>query len=160
MKNKIYGLSNEEKWMRHAILLAKKGEKKGEVPIGAVLIHKQKIIGHGWNSCIKKNDISAHAEILAIRTAGQFLNNYRLLNTSLYVTHEPCLMCSAAIFHARITRVIYGSYSIKIDKLTNFFLFIKNKKKHHIKEIISGVLLYECSMLLKMFFKRKRKKIC
>ncbi|WP_343126695.1 tRNA adenosine(34) deaminase TadA [Buchnera aphidicola] len=150
-------LIQEEKWMQFAISMAKIGEKKGEVPIGAILVYKNKIISQSWNSCISNNDASAHAEILVIKNGGKFLKNYRLLNTSLYVTHEPCLMCSSAIFHARIKKIVYGSYSFNKESLTNFLFFFKKKIKHHIKEIISGVLLYECSMLLKNFFKNIRK---
>ncbi|AEH39750.1 tRNA-specific adenosine deaminase [Buchnera aphidicola (Cinara tujafilina)] len=147
-------------WMKLALLAAKKGEKKGEVPIGSIIVYKNKLIGTGWNSCISQKNPTAHAEIISIQKAGQKLNNYRLKNTVLYVTHEPCWMCASAIMFARISRIVYGSYSSKYDCITNFVnILYKKNIKHHIVNITSGILLYECSILLSDFFKNKRKKI-
>lgn len=146
-------------WMKFALLAAKIGEKKGEVPIGSIIVYQNKLISTGWNSCISQNNSSAHAEMLSIQKAGQKLKNYRLSNAIIYVTHEPCWMCSAAIVLARISRIVYGSYSSKYNCITSFLdILYKQNIKHHIKNITSGILLYECSILLSKFFKKKRKK--
>lgn len=147
-------ISINEYWMKHAILAAKIAESFGEVPVGSIIIYYEKIIGFGWNSCIMHNNVASHAEIIAIKNSGNFLKNYRLNNTSIYITHEPCYMCTLAIINARIKKVFFGSYS---HKECSFLNFLKKKNiKHHIKEIKSGILLYECSILLKNFFKKRR----
>ncbi|ABJ90632.1 tRNA adenosine(34) deaminase TadA [Buchnera aphidicola] len=150
-------LSIDNYWMKYALKQAYLGKKNGEVPIGSLLIKNNNLISSAWNSCINLFDASAHAEILVIRNGGKILKNYRLKNTILYVTHEPCFMCSEAIINARINKVVYGSYSFKKNCFSYYinFLYINNIK-HHIKEIKSGILLYECSNLLKNFFRRKR----
>ena len=149
-------IDSDELWMQHAIHQAHKAEESGEVPVGAVLIYKQQLIAQGWNCPIKNHDPSAHAEIVAIRKAGEILGNYRLVDTSLYVTLEPCLMCIGAILHARVKRLIFGAMDPKrgavcsaldLDDLTFF---------NHQVEWRSGVLADSCSSLLKAFFIRKR----
>ncbi|MGH8597864.1 MAG: tRNA adenosine(34) deaminase TadA, partial [Gammaproteobacteria bacterium] len=99
----------DEAWMRHAIELARKAEKLGEVPVGAALIRDQSLIAEGFNCPIATHDPSAHAEIIALRAAGQVLGNYRLIDTTLYVTLEPCIMCIGAILHARVKRLVFGA---------------------------------------------------
>ncbi|VFP83652.1 tRNA adenosine(34) deaminase TadA [Buchnera aphidicola] len=144
-------------WMKKALNQAYFGKKNGEIPIGSILIKNNKIISASFNSCISLLDTSAHAEILAIRQGGKILKNYRLYNTTLYVTHEPCVMCSAAIISARIYRIVYGSYSSKKYNFSYFMnLLYIHKIKHHLKDITSGILFHECSNLLKEFFKKKR----
>ncbi|WP_154049227.1 tRNA adenosine(34) deaminase TadA [Buchnera aphidicola] len=144
-------------WMKKALNQAKKGKQRGEVPIGSVLVKGNYLVSSSCNSCISLFDSSAHSEILVIKTGGIKLKNYRLYNTVLYVTHEPCFMCSAAIINSRICRVVYGSYSSNKHNFSYFMnLLYINNIKHHIKDIKSGVLLYECSSLLKNFFKKKR----
>ncbi|VFP81457.1 tRNA-specific adenosine deaminase [Buchnera aphidicola (Cinara curvipes)] len=144
-------------WMKIALNQAYKGEKRGEIPIGSVLVKNNYLISSSYNSCVSLFDASAHSEILVIRKGGKKLKNYRLYNTVLYVTHEPCFMCSAAIINSRIRRVVYGSYSTKKHDFSYFMnLLYINNIKHHIRDIKSGVLLYECSNLLKNFFKKKR----
>ncbi|CAL4321450.1 tRNA-specific adenosine deaminase [Buchnera aphidicola (Eriosoma grossulariae)] len=147
--------NSDEYWMKQALRLAKLSELIGEIPIGAVLILDNKIIGNGWNSSISKCDPTAHAEIIALREGGLFLNNYRLLNTTLYVTLEPCLMCLNAIFYSRISNLVYGAknnrYCFFKKKLIDNNLFAKKITIH------GGVLELTCSLLLKNFFKNKRK---
>ncbi|VFP85846.1 tRNA-specific adenosine deaminase [Buchnera aphidicola (Cinara pseudotaxifoliae)] len=144
-------------WMKQALKQAYCAKNKGEIPIGSVLVKDNDLVSSSQNSCISLFDVSAHAEILAIQRGSSILKNYRLYNTSLYVTHEPCLMCSSAIISARIRKVVYGSYSFKKYKFSFLMnlLYIHNVK-HHIKDIKSGILLNECSNLLKDFFKNKR----
>ncbi|MGL5290567.1 MAG: tRNA adenosine(34) deaminase TadA, partial [Vibrionaceae bacterium] len=96
-------------WMEQAIKLATLAEQQGEVPVGALLVHGGCVVGEGWNGSISRHDATAHAEIMAIRQAGKKLGNYRLLNTTMYVTLEPCPMCAAAMVHSRIERVVFGA---------------------------------------------------
>ncbi|BAP58550.1 tRNA adenosine(34) deaminase TadA [Candidatus Tachikawaea gelatinosa] len=147
-------MKDDEYWMRFAIFNAKKAHKKNEIPIGAILIKDNIIIGQGWNQTIKKNDPTAHAEILTLQKASKKLNNYRLLHTTLYVTLEPCIMCVGAILHSRISKLIYGAHNKQINA-TKILLY--PKLNHHIK-VFSGVLEKDCSDLLKNFFQDRRKK--
>ncbi len=102
-------ISNDEKWMAHALTLAKRAEDEGEVPVGAVVVKDEQIIGEGWNKPITSNDPTSHAEIQAIRSACTHLNNYRIPDTTLYISLEPCIMCAGAIVHARIKRVVFAA---------------------------------------------------
>jgi len=130
--------------MRRALELAKRAQDEGEVPIGAVLVFQEKIIGEGWNRPIAASDPTAHAEIQAIRAAAEKLENYRLTGATLYVTLEPCDMCIGAMFHARIARVVYGATDPKKQVL-------KNQVK-----VEGGVLARECGEILTAFFAAKR----
>lgn len=144
-------------WMKLAFLEAEKGGNIGEVPVGSLLLFKNNLISSGFNRCIMDNNPCAHAEITAIKNAGKYLKNYRLNNTVLYVTHEPCLMCSSAIINARISRVIFGSYNKKYMGLTDLLFYLNKKKiKHHIKNITGGIQLLHCNNLIKFFFQKKR----
>jgi len=145
-------------FMSEALKQAKLSFKADEVPIGAVLVYKNKIISSGHNLTIANHDPSAHAEILTIRDAGQYLKNYRLLNCSLYVTLEPCVMCLGAIFHARISNLIFGAYDHKIGACENVVSLKANKELNHHCDIHGGVLEIESKTLLQNFFKNKRKK--
>ena len=130
--------------MRYALDLAKRAEREGEVPIGAVVVFQEEILGEGWNRPIAARDPTAHAEIQAIRAASSMLGNYRLTGATLYVTLEPCDMCIGAMFHARIARVVYGAKDPKK-------LVLKNQLK-----IEGGVLATECGEILTAFFAAKR----
>ena len=145
-------------FMGEALKQAKLSFKHDEVPIGAVLVYQNKIIASGYNLSIANHDPSAHAEILTIRDAGQYMKNYRLLNCSLYVTLEPCVMCLGAIFHARISNLIFGAYDYKIGACESVLNLKENKELNHHCVIHGGVLERESKKLLQDFFKNKRKK--
>ena len=149
-------MNEDEKWMRLAINEAILAESEGEVPVGAVLIKNELLIAKAHNQSISKSDATAHAEMLLIQAAGKKLKNYRLNETTLYVTLEPCAMCFSAMMHARIKRVVYGAYDSKTgvcgscDDLRNAKFF-----KHRIN-ITSGVLKLENQKILKTFFNNLR----
>ncbi|URJ25017.1 tRNA adenosine(34) deaminase TadA [Candidatus Blochmannia ocreatus (nom. nud.)] len=144
-------------WMRHAITLANYASVMGEISVGAVLIKNNKLIGLGWNASIHQNDPSAHAEIIALRTGGKFLNNYRLLDTTLYVTLEPCIMCIGAIIHARIYRLVCGAKNNKIGYTTTYLKnMLQHPTKNHNISLTTGILEQECANQLNYFFKRQR----
>jgi tRNA(adenine34) deaminase len=145
-------------FMGEALKQAKLSFKDDEVPIGAVLVYQNKIIASGHNLSIANHDPSAHAEILTIRDAGQYLKNYRLLNCSLYVTLEPCVMCLGAIFHARISTLIFGAYDPKTGACESAVNLKENKELNHHCVIHGGVLEEESKTLLQNFFEIKRKK--
>lgn len=145
--------------MNLALKEAMLGAKKGEIPIGAVLWHqkKEKVIAKAHNSSIELKDPSAHAEILALRRAGVYLDNYRLLDTVLIVTIEPCLMCLGALVQARISGIIFGARDKKGGAIYSCLDYSKLYWLNHKFWVIEGVLSEQCSSLLKTFFLRKRK---
>lgn len=134
----------DEEYMRRALELAKRAQAEGEVPIGAVVVLQEEVVGEGWNRPIAANDPTAHAEIQAMRAATSSVKNYRLTGATLYVTLEPCDMCVGAMFHARIARVVYGAKDPKKQVL-------KNQVK-----IEGGLLAEECGRILSDFFAAKR----
>lgn len=143
--------------MRRALELADKAESLGEIPVGAVLVDDTgKIIGEGWNLSIVNSDPTAHAEIVALRHAAQCIQNYRLLNTTLYVTLEPCTMCAGAILHSRIKRLVFGASDAKTGAVGSRFHFFDDYKMNHSLEITGGVLQEECSRRLSAFFQKRR----
>ncbi|WP_455208455.1 tRNA adenosine(34) deaminase TadA [Kaarinaea lacus] len=144
------------RWMRHAIELARQGQIHGEVPVGAVIIKDNQVIGEGWNQPIGLHDPSAHAEMVALREAGKLLSNYRLLDTTLYVTLEPCVMCAGAIIHARVARVVYGAKDPKAGAAGSVVDIFSNPKINHHVAVQGGLLATECGDLLTQFFKAKR----
>ncbi|MGC7589616.1 tRNA adenosine(34) deaminase TadA [Bisgaard Taxon 46] len=147
----------DEKWMRYALELANKAEQLGEIPVGAVLVDDEgNILGEGWNLSIIESDPTAHAEIVALRQGGKTLQNYRLLNTTLYVTLEPCTMCAGAILHSRIKRLVFGASDYKTGAVGSRFHFFDNYKMNHSIEITAGVLQEECSQKLSAFFQKRR----
>lgn len=144
-------------WMRHAMELAKKAESEGEVPVGAVIVKDDEIIGEGWNRPINTNDPTAHAEIIALRDAGLNQSNYRLPDSALYVTLEPCPMCASAIIHARVGRVVFGAYDPKGGAAGSMFnLLPPDDRFNHRLDCIGGVLEQECGDLLRQFFRSRR----
>ena len=143
--------------MCRALELADKAESLGEIPVGAVLVDDTgKIIGEGWNLSIVNADPTAHAEIVALRHAAQCIQNYRLLNTTLYVTLEPCTMCAGAILHSRIKRLVFGASDAKTGAVGSRFHFFDDYKMNHSLEITGGVLQEECSRKLSAFFQKRR----
>ncbi len=148
--------NTDKKWVQYAIQLAEKAEAEGEVPVGAVLIQDNKIIGEGWNQVIGNNDPSAHAEIQAMRSAAQTKQNYRLPETILYVTLEPCTMCAGAMVHARISRLVFGAYDPKTGVAESCDNLFTAEHHNHKIEVVGGVLQDQCSQQLKAFFKKKR----
>jgi tRNA(adenine34) deaminase len=146
----------DEFFMREAISLAQSAECLGEVPVGAVVVRDNAIIGRGFNSPIGDSDPTAHAEIAAIRAAARAEGNYRLPGATLYVTLEPCAMCAGAIIHARIARVVYGARDPKTGVHGSVVdLFAVDRLNHH-ASIEGGILADECSTLLSTFFAARR----
>lgn len=144
-------------FMQYALQLADHAEAEGEIPVGAVLVDVAgNILGEGWNRSIMLSDPTAHAEIQAIRMAGQQLNNYRLLNTTLYVTLEPCTMCAGAILHSRIGRLVFGASDYKTGAVGSRFHFFEDFKMNHALQIRGGVLATECSQKISQFFRKRR----
>lgn len=135
---------NDEDYMRRALELARRAQEEGEVPVGALVVSNDKVLGEGWNRPISACDPTAHAEIQAMRAAAQKLKNYRLTGTTLYVTLEPCDMCVGAMFHARVARVVFGATDPKK-------LVLKNNVA-----LQGGVLAQECGALLSSFFASRR----
>ncbi len=144
-------------WMQYALELANRAESEGEVPVGAIVVYDEQVIGEGWNSPISDNDPTAHAEIMALRSAAKKINNYRLLDTTLYVTLEPCIMCAGAIIHSRVKRVVYGAKDPKAGAAESAFEILGTDCLNHQVEVTRGVLASECGQVLTDFFRRKRK---
>lgn len=151
-------MSQDQHWMRRAMELAAAAEAEGEVPVGAVLVLDEEIIGEGWNRPIASHDATAHAEVLAMRQAGQRLGNYRLGGSTLYVTLEPCLMCVGAMVHARISRLVFGAFDPKTGALGSRFDLLSDDLHNHRIEVLGGVLAEECGEQLRQFFRRRRGK--
>ena len=146
----------DEFWMRHAIKLAAKAEQQGEIPVGAVLVKGNQIVGEGWNQSITLHDPSAHAEIMAIRQAGNNNQNYRLVDCSLYVTLEPCTMCAGLLIHSRIQRLVYGAADYKTGAVGSLYDLLADPRANHKVEVKGGVLAQLCSENLSAFFKQRR----
>ncbi|MCD4677009.1 MAG: tRNA adenosine(34) deaminase TadA [Desulfobacula sp.] len=150
---------DDEYYINLAILEAKKAADIDEVPVGAVIVDKNNdVIGYGYNRPISSNDPTSHAEINALRMACQVLNNYRLTDTTLYVTIEPCIMCMGAIIHARIRRVVFGAKDPKWGAAGSLYTMADDKRLNHHPEIVSGIYEEKTKQLIKDFFKNKRSK--
>jgi tRNA(adenine34) deaminase len=148
---------NDEYWMHKALELARKAEQAGEVPVGAVLVKDNQLIAEGWNQPIISHDATSHAEIMAMRAAGKILNNYRLIDSTMYVTLEPCSMCVGAMIHARVSKVVYGADEPRTGALGGAFNLLDANQHNHVFEIESGVLAEESRRLLQGFFQSRRK---
>lgn len=150
-------LYSDQDWMQYALSLADKAEAVGEIPVGAVLVKDNEIVGEGWNVSILEHNACAHAEVKAIAEAGVRLENYRLIDCTLYVTLEPCPMCAGAIVHARIKRLVYGAGDYKTGAAGSVFDLVRNEHLNHQVEVTSGVYAEECATKISEFFKRRRK---
>jgi len=142
--------------MRRALALANRAGDAGEVPIGAVLVKANTLIAEGWNCPIGTNDPTAHAEIMALRAAGSHLGNYRLIDTVLYVTLEPCVMCMGAIIHARVKRLVFGAPDPKRGAVCSALQLADSEFLNHKVEYQGGVLKEDCGNLLRGFFQERR----
>ncbi|EGR5063336.1 tRNA adenosine(34) deaminase TadA [Vibrio cholerae] len=149
--------AQDEQFMRRAIALAAQAEAQGEVPVGAVLVRDGEIIAEGWNGSITNHDATAHAEIEVIRKAGKALSNYRLLDTTLYVTLEPCPMCAGALLHSRVKRIVYGAPDLKAGAAGTVMDLFSSQAAYHYATVDKGLLEEECRAQLQAFFQRRRK---
>ncbi len=147
---------HDEAWMRHALTLAHRAWEQGEVPVGAVLVQGGKVIGEGWNRPIGQHDPTAHAEIMALRQGGKVLENYRLVESTLYVTLEPCVMCAGAMVHSRINRLVFGARDEKTGAVGSLLDILRHPGMNHQIAIQEGVLAAECAALLSDFFRLRR----
>ncbi|MDF1646907.1 MAG: tRNA adenosine(34) deaminase TadA [Legionellaceae bacterium] len=148
---------NDLAWMKQAYALALKAEKVGEVPVGAVLVSENnQLLGSGFNQTMTQNDPTGHAEVVAIRAASQKLHNYRLLNTTLYVTLEPCVMCAGALLQARVTRLVFATRDLKAGATGSVYNLLNTDILNHKIQIDEGILQNECAVLLSTFFQKRR----
>ncbi|TKB04885.1 tRNA adenosine(34) deaminase TadA [Alteromonas portus] len=147
------------KWMKHALTLADKAESIGEVPVGACVVLNGELIGEGFNTPITDNDPSAHAELRAVKAAASAVQNYRLIDATLYVTLEPCSMCAGMLVHARVKRVVFGAKDAKTGAAGSVMNLLQHPALNHQVEVVSGVLAEECANKLSDFFRKRRKEI-
>ena len=149
---------SDQFWMSNAVELAKQAGELGEVPVGAVLILDDKIIGKGRNQSIELNDPSAHAEIQALREGASTIGNYRLIGSKIYVTIEPCTMCLGAMIHSRIEKLVFGAKEPKSGAVTSANDISRPNSFNHTFKVIDGILKDECSQLMTNFFRARRNK--
>jgi tRNA(adenine34) deaminase len=155
-----HGFEHDDiRFMTRAMELAALAEAQGEVPVGALLVKDNIIIAEGWNQSISMHDATAHAEIDVLRKAGQVLENYRLTDTTLYVTLEPCPMCAGALLHGRVKRIVYGAPDLKAGAAGTVLNLFDSQAAYHYAEVQGGVLESECREQLQLFFKRRRKEL-
>ncbi|WAW11353.1 tRNA adenosine(34) deaminase TadA [Oxalobacter vibrioformis] len=150
-------MGSDQDFMRLALLEAEKAGAIGEVPVGAVIVKDGKVVARGHNQPVSGHDPTAHAEIMALREAGQVLGNYRLPACDLYVTLEPCAMCIGAMIHARIRRVIFGAHDPKTGAAGSVINLFEEKTLNHHATVTGGILASDCAQLLKAFFAMRRK---
>ena len=143
-------------WMRRALSLAARAEAEGEVPVGAIVVRGEAVLGEGWNRPIGSHDPTAHAEMLALRAAAAAAGDYRLGGAALYVTLEPCPMCAAAIAHARIARLVFGAWDPRQGAAGSVFNLVAADAMNHRVDSYGGVLSEECGTLLRRFFAGRR----
>lgn len=153
-------LADDEHWMRHALALAERAQREDdEIPVGAVVVDATgQAVGEGWNRNIAEHDPSAHAEIVAMRRAGQAIGNHRLIGCTLYVTLEPCAMCAMAMIHARVARVVFGASDPKTGAAGSVFDLLADPRHNHRVEVTAGVLGDVASTMLTSYFRAKRAK--
>ena len=149
-------MSRDEAWMRRAIALGERAEAGREVPVGAIVVRDETVLGEGWNRPIAACDPTAHAEILALRAAATAVGDYRLSGATLYVTLEPCPMCAAAMAHARIARLVFGAWDPRQGAAGSAFNLVTAPQMNHRIDSFGGVLSEECGALLRSFFAGRR----
>jgi tRNA(adenine34) deaminase len=143
-------------WMQQALRCAEKAEALGEVPVGAIVVRDNQVLGEGWNQPISGHDPTAHAEVMALRNAGQAVENYRLPGATLYVTIEPCTMCAGAIVHSRVSRVVFAATEPKAGAVISNSRVFDGEELNHRVEYQSGVCAEESMAMIQAFFKRRR----
>jgi tRNA(adenine34) deaminase len=148
---------SDEFFMACALAEARQAAQAGEIPVGAVVVLDNQIVGCGFNQPIGSRDPAAHAEIIALRKAAQQIGNYRLVEATVYVTIEPCVMCAGALVNARVKRLVYGAPEERFGAVDSLFQLCTHSSLNHRMEVVSGVLAAECRALLQSFFKRRRK---
>jgi tRNA(adenine34) deaminase len=156
IKNKSSMEKDDSYWMRQALLLANEAERHDEVPVGAIVVLDNQIIGRGYNQPITSHDPTAHAEIVALRDAAKNIENYRLVNATLYVTLEPCTMCAGAIIHSRVKRLVFGASELKAGAIESCGQIFEAPYVNHKVEWLGGVCKQECSEKLSAFFSKRR----
>jgi tRNA(adenine34) deaminase len=149
-------MSSDVLFMAEALELARRAEANGEVPVGAVVVVDGQVCGRGFNSPIRMNDPTAHAEVLALREAAGNIRNYRLEGATLYATIEPCVMCAGALVAARVTRLVFGARDLRFGGVRSKFQLADSELLNHRIEITEGVMGGECLALVKQFFDRRR----
>jgi len=148
--------ASAERWMREALEEAQRAEAEGEIPVGAIILINEKIVGRGHNHSIRSHDPTAHAEVLALRHAAHSMRNYRLPGSILVVTIEPCLMCMGALVHARVDEIIFGAADPKAGAVQSVFQMANIPQLNHQIAVTAGVLADECGQLLRGFFESRR----
>jgi tRNA(adenine34) deaminase len=150
--------TRHDAWMKIALQEAVRAKEKQEIPIGAVLVaENEELLSAAHNQTIARRDPTAHAEILALRQAADKVCNYRLLNTTLYVTVEPCPMCMGAVIHARVKRIVFGARDPKWGAAGSLYNFAADRRYNHQPEVIAGICKTECQKLMQHFFREKRR---
>lgn len=149
-------MSTDYDFMKIALEEAQSAYRRGEVPVGAVLVREGNVLARAHNSPIALNDPSAHAEMLVLRQASEKIGNYRLAGTELFVTIEPCVMCAGAIVHARVERVIFGARDPKFGAVVSLYNILDDKRLNHQVNVTEGILKEECGEIISRFFKEKR----
>ncbi len=152
--------SDHERWMRHALALAERAQHEdNEIPVGALVVDGDgQLVAEGWNRNIAESDPSAHAEIVAMRRAGQALGNHRLVGCTLYVSLEPCAMCAMAMVHARVARVVFGAFDPKTGAAGSVFDLLADARHNHRVEVLGGLLGEQAGAMLSAYFRAKRGK--
>ncbi len=150
-------IENDLYFMQQAMAQAKLAESHNEIPVGAVVVLNGEIVGRGFNQPISSTDPTAHAEVIALKDAAKNIGNYRLIDCTLYVTLEPCVMCSGAMVHSRIARVVYGACDYKTGAVESVMTLLEHESHNHRVEASGGVLAQECGQMLSDFFARRRK---
>jgi tRNA(adenine34) deaminase len=149
-------LHSDELWMEEALRCAQRALEAGEVPVGAVVVCDDRIVGRGWNRNITSSDPTAHAEVIALRDAGATVGNHRLEGCELFVTIEPCAMCAGAMVHARIHRLVYGADDLKAGAVHSVIQILNHPRLNHKIEVRSGVLAGRSAEVLQSFFRNRR----